>query len=127
VTSRQPSSRSAVLANLISVFASVLDIIMSNGAPVYSTRETPSVNRSVADAAAIGDAINGERTMALLPGHWRNRRKCHCGCDGKQSHGGYADGIAMTGGCEWAMRYRVNHGELPTTNKSPAKAVDVQR
>lgn len=63
---------------------------------------------------AIGDAINGKRSMKLLPGRWRNRRKCYCGCGAKQSHGGYADGIAMTSGCEWAMRYWVNHGQLPT-------------
>ncbi|MCT7372675.1 hypothetical protein [Mycolicibacterium llatzerense] len=61
----------------------------------------------------VGDAINGTRTCAQLPGRFRNRRKCFCGCGGKQSHGGYADGIAMTGGCEWAMRYWVTHGQLP--------------
>lgn len=65
----------------------------------------------------VGDAINGERSMKLLPGRWRNRRKCHCGCGGKRSHGGYAGGIAMISGCEWAMRYWVNHGQLPTRSR----------
>lgn len=60
----------------------------------------------------VGDAINGERSMELLPGRWRNRRKCYCGCGGKSSHGGYAGGVAMVCGCEWAMRYWVNHGQL---------------
>lgn len=52
------------------------------------------------------------RYMKLLPGPWRNRRKCYCGCGGKQSHGGYANGLAMTGGCEWSMRQWVKHGYL---------------
>lgn len=71
------------------------------------------VGRVIPSAGVVGDAINGTRTCALLPGRFRNRRKCFCGCGGKQSHGGYADGIAMTGGCEWAMRYWVTHGRLP--------------
>lgn len=67
----------------------------------------------IPSGGVVGDAINGTRSCALLPGRFRNRRKCFCGCGGKQSHGGYADGIAMTGGCEWAMRYWVTHGQLP--------------
>lgn len=76
-------------------------------------------------SGAIGDAINGERTMNLLPGRWRNRRRCLCGCGGKRSHGGYAGGIAMVSGCEWAMRYWVSHGQLPTNpgaNNQPKAA-----
>lgn len=76
-------------------------------------RTSTRVDSSPRSAAAVGDAVNGNRSMKLLPGRWRNRRKCHCGCGGKQSHGGYADGIAMTGGCEWSMRYWVTHGQLP--------------
>lgn len=80
-----------------------------------SSRATAPSPRSV---AAVGDAVNGYRSMKLLPGRFRNRRKCYCGCGGKQSHGGYADGIAMTGGCEWSMRYWVNHGQLPIRDAS---------
>jgi hypothetical protein len=81
-------------------------------------QRTPARSESGGEAATsawvVGDAINGERSMELLPGRWRNRRKCYCGCGGKSSHGGYAGGLAMTSGCEWAMRYWVNHGQLPT-------------
>lgn len=76
-------------------------------APCASGRASDS------SGGVVGDAINGERSMKLLPGRWRNRRKCYCGCGGKSSHGGYAGGVAMTSGCEWAMRYWVNHGQLP--------------
>ncbi|OHU47279.1 hypothetical protein BKG82_26885 [Mycobacteroides chelonae] len=80
-----------------------------------SARETAlrTVASSSRSVAAVGDAVNGHRSIKLLPGRFRNRRKCHCRCGGKQSHGGYADGIAMTAGCEWSMRYWVNHGQLP--------------
>lgn len=66
----------------------------------------------------VADAINGERSMKLLPGRWRNRRKCHCGCGGKRSHGGYVGTVAMTSGCEWAMRYWVVHAQLPSATTS---------
>lgn len=56
------------------------------------------------------NAETQQRYMKLLPGRWRNRRKCCCGCGGKQSHGGYTNGLAMTGGCEWSMRVWVKHG-----------------
>lgn len=61
----------------------------------------------------IGDTANHQRYMRLLPGRYRNRRRCFCGCGGKKSHGGYANGLAMTGGCEWSMRVWVKTGELP--------------
>jgi hypothetical protein len=60
--------------------------------------------------AVIGDATMHQRYMKLQPGRYRNRRKCHCGCGGRQSHGGYANGLVMTGGCEWSMRRWVKHG-----------------
>ena len=56
------------------------------------------------------DASTHQRSMELLPSRRRNRRKCHCGCGGKQSHGGYANGVAMTGGCEWSIRRWVKQG-----------------
>lgn len=83
-------------------------------------RKTPTPRRRgtipapASSGGVVADATNGERSMKLLPGRWRNRRKCYCGCGGKSSHGGYANGVAMTSGCEWAMRYWVTHGQLPT-------------
>jgi hypothetical protein len=59
---------------------------------------------TMADASTMG------RYMKLYPGRYRNRRRCHCGCGGKQSHGGYVNGLAMTGGCEWSMRIWVRDG-----------------
>lgn len=62
----------------------------------------------------VGDATKDQRYMKLLPGRYRNRRKCPCKCGGKISHGGYVNGLAMTGGCEWSMRRWVKHGFQPT-------------
>lgn len=62
----------------------------------------------------IGDANAHQRYMKLLPGRYRNRRKCPCGCGGKASHGGYVNGLAMTSACEWAMRQWVKCGYKQT-------------
>jgi hypothetical protein len=58
----------------------------------------------------IANAQTMQRYTKLLPGRYRNRRKCPWGCGGKQSHGGYVNGLAMTGGCEWSMRRWVKFG-----------------
>jgi hypothetical protein len=39
-------------------------------------------------------------------------RKCHCGCGGRQTHGVFANGIILMGGCElsarrWASNHRI--------------------
>lgn len=62
----------------------------------------------------IADARTQQRYMKLLPGRYRNRRKCPCKCGGKCSHGGYVNGLAMTMGCELSMRRWVKHGFQPT-------------
>jgi hypothetical protein len=33
-----------------------------------------------------------------------SRRKCHCGCGGRKTHGAFANGIILSGGCELSMR-----------------------
>ena len=35
------------------------------------------------------------------------RRKCHCGCGRRCTHGIFANGIIMGGGCELSMRREV--------------------
>lgn len=51
-----------------------------------------------------GNALTDPRYAELLPGRIRNRRRCSCGCGGKCSHAGMANGLAMTSGCELSMR-----------------------
>lgn len=34
----------------------------------------------------------------------RPRLKCHCGCSGRATHTGLANGIAMMSGCELSVR-----------------------
>lgn len=52
----------------------------------------------------IGSAENHQQALAPLPRRYRNRRKCLCGCGGKASHSGHANGIAVVWGCEMSMR-----------------------
>lgn len=60
----------------------------------------------------VGSASGHIRYMFLLPGRWRNRRKCYCGCGGKSSHGGAANGLTLVNGCELSMRRWVKTGEF---------------
>ena len=44
------------------------------------------------------------------------RRKCRCGCGGRETHTGFVNGLAMTGGCElsarrWARGVAVARGD----------------
>lgn len=41
-------------------------------------------------------------------------KKCHCGCKGFQTHTGFANGLALTSGCEWKVRKWVNSERTPT-------------
>ena len=40
----------------------------------------------------------------------KGRRKCRCGCGGRRTHMGMANGVALTGGCELSMRRWVRDG-----------------
>jgi hypothetical protein len=48
-----------------------------------------------------GSAEHHQRHMDKAP---NNRRKCHCGCGGRQTHIGKANGIALMWGCELHVR-----------------------
>ena len=58
----------------------------------------------------VADARTGPRYSELLPGRFRNRRRCYCGCGAKASHVGMANGLGMTSGCELSMRRWVRDG-----------------
>lgn len=49
-------------------------------------------------------AVNelGSRTMRLV--NPRSRRRCWCGCKRRATHKGFADGVALTTGCEVYVR-----------------------
>lgn len=50
-----------------------------------------------------GSATAHQRYVVLIPARWRNRRRCHCGCGGKCSHAGMANGVTLASGCELSM------------------------
>lgn len=53
---------------------------------------------------AVANADEHPRYIQLIDGRERNRRRCDCGCGGKCTHVGCANGLGMTSGCEWSMR-----------------------
>lgn len=61
-----------------------------------------------------GSAIAHKRYVVLIPGRWRNRRRCHCGCGGRRSHAGMANGVTLASGCELSMRRWAKTGEYRT-------------
>ncbi|WP_210238432.1 hypothetical protein [Brucella haematophila] len=44
----------------------------------------------------------------------KSRRKCHCGCKGRETHIGMCNGVGLASGCEWSMSIWVKggHGAL---------------
>lgn len=40
----------------------------------------------------------------------RSRRRCHCGCEGRATHHGLANGVALALGCELFIRRWVRDG-----------------
>jgi hypothetical protein len=54
--------------------------------------------------------VDDPRHMEAMSSRLRNRSRCGCGCDGKASHTGYANGLALTSGCELSMRRWVRDG-----------------
>lgn len=44
---------------------------------------------------------DGHRTSEPRP---RMRQRCWCGCRGRKTHTGMADGVALMYGCEWLVR-----------------------
>ncbi|MCP2320972.1 hypothetical protein APR12_006362 [Nocardia amikacinitolerans] len=66
----------------------------------------------------IGSDADHQRYMYLLPGRYRNRRRCYCGCTaGKASHGVAANGVGLVTGCELSMHRWVKTGEFRTQTK----------
>lgn len=62
----------------------------------------------------VASAATGHRTSTLMPPRYRSRRRCHCGCGGKATHTGRADGITLVNGCELSMQRWVRTGEFRT-------------
>ncbi|MFD9614756.1 hypothetical protein ACFWWS_35860 [Streptomyces sp. NPDC059083] len=65
----------------------------------------------------VASAVTGCRTSTLMPPRYRSRRRCYCGCGGKATHTGRADGVTLITGCEWSMRRWVRTGEYEMTNE----------
>jgi hypothetical protein len=40
----------------------------------------------------------------------KSRKKCLCGCEGKRTHAGMANGVCLTSGCELTIRRWVKTG-----------------
>jgi hypothetical protein len=51
---------------------------------------------------------DGVRDMWPIPA--RARRRCHCGCNTRQTHVGGNNAIALMGGCELSVRRWVRDG-----------------
>jgi hypothetical protein len=52
----------------------------------------------------------------------KSRKKCLCGCGGKRTHAGMANGVCLTSGCELTIRRWVKTG-----SRRAAAAIDAQR
>jgi len=63
-----------------------------------------------AKAAAMQGGIDGWGEWGSLEKHisyiepFKSRRKCRCGCQGRVTHGLFANGVGMAFGCELKIR-----------------------
>lgn len=61
-----------------------------------------------ARAAALGQAGWGQHASTQQRRYAAEasdrRRKCHCGCGGRATHVGMANGLALMSGCHWHVR-----------------------
>ena len=49
-------------------------------------------------------ASTSDHVLYVQPNKAMSRRKCHCGCNGRMTHGAFANGIVLMGGCELSCR-----------------------
>ena len=61
----------------------------------------------------VGSATENVRYKMALP-KIKSRRSCHCGCGGKATHLGMANGVGLTRGCEMSMQRWVKTGQSKT-------------
>lgn len=67
-------------------------------------------------AAAMRGGTSGWGTVGSSTDHVRyaepikSRKKCLCGCGGKKTHAGMANGVCLTSGCELTIRRWVKTG-----------------
>ena len=47
----------------------------------------------------------------------KSRKKCTCGCDGRRTHAGMANGVCLTSGCELSIRRWIKTGSKIGRNK----------
>lgn len=48
----------------------------------------------------VGSAADHVRYLEPI----NSRRKCHCGCGGRKTHAGMANGVCLMSGCELRVR-----------------------
>jgi len=56
----------------------------------------------------VSDAFRHQRYAVALPKRY-TRSRCDCGCGGRTTHSGSANGLALTSGCEWSIRQWVRN------------------
>jgi len=61
---------------------------------------------------AWGSATEHQRHMWRITGRG-GRCRCDCGCGGRATHSGGANGLALMGGCELSVRRWVRDGYQP--------------
>lgn len=55
--------------------------------------------------------VGDERMLRYMKAAPNKRRRCRCGCGGAETHVGFANGVALMGGCEMRVRRWVREGQ----------------
>jgi hypothetical protein len=78
--------------------------------------ETRAHLASPGEWGTYGNAAEHQRYTVKITGRG-GRRKCDCGCGGRATHTGAANGLGLTSGCELSMRRWVRDGHPPTRQR----------
>lgn len=65
---------------------------------------SPAALSAAMRGGADGWGEHGSVTHARYAEPHPSRRKCHCGCNGRQTHIGIANGVGLYWGCELSVR-----------------------
>lgn len=66
--------------------------------------ETRARLHSSSDWGTWGSAFDHHRYAKAAPRKPGGQFKCHCGCEGRATHWGMANGVTLTSGCEMYVR-----------------------
>jgi hypothetical protein len=95
-------------ARLIAVFIRAMVADQQGGVRMVELNKLPPEALKAAMRGGTAEwgrrASAAEHVLYVQKNDAQKRRRCHCGCGGRKTHGAFANGIILMGGCEMSCR-----------------------